>query len=111
MGHGGSFGASRLITWQVSIIASVLGGAMAGASTRAGFKQGLIAGLLAATATVIGFTTGAYSDSLVLEFWIDQLDLASKGSVSLTVAGMGVLAATILGSWIGCHLIPSPDRH
>jgi hypothetical protein len=110
VGHSGGFGASRLVTWQVSVIATILGGALAGASTRAGLKQGALAGLFAATATVITLASGAFSDSLVAEFWTYQLSLDSVGPIVYSLVGLTVLIATTLGGWLAGHLIQTQDR-
>ena len=47
-GRGGTYGASPMLSWQVSIIAAILGGVAAGMNTRSGARQGLTTGFVAA---------------------------------------------------------------
>jgi hypothetical protein len=111
LGHGGTFGASRLVTWQISVLATVMGGVLAGATTRGGLRHGLIAGLFAATATVIAFAARDPNDLLVLEFWMDNLNLGWNGPPALAVLGASIVTGAGIGGWMGYHLFPpQPTR-
>jgi hypothetical protein len=105
-GHGGSFGAGRLVTWQITVIVAVAGGFTAGANTRRGLRQGCAAGLLAAS--VVAFAAALdHGPSLVLEFWMDQLGDREVRPVTFAALGATAWVGTAVGGWLGGQLLPT----
>jgi hypothetical protein len=80
---------AQLVTWEISAVATLVGGGLAGATTLNGLKQGLWVGVGAGVVL-----TGIYigGGNLLLEKLI------------LTLACTLVL--TLAGSWFGCQLFP-----
>lgn len=104
-GHGGFHSSMKFLTWQISIIAGLLGGVLAGCNTRGGFRQGLYAGLMAsAVATILEARHGA-SGSILVQFWLDQLGADDSG-LAFVICAASVFAVTTLGGWLGAHLLP-----
>ncbi|HKB02011.1 MAG TPA: hypothetical protein VKD90_07305, partial [Gemmataceae bacterium] len=107
-GHGGSFGAGRLVTWQVTVIVALAGGFIAGAHTRRGLGQGAVAGLLAGAAVAVAAALDPVP-SLVLEFWMDQLGQKVIGPPTFAAVGATACLGTVVGGWLGGQLLP-PGR-
>jgi hypothetical protein len=104
-GHGGSFGAGRLVTWQVTVIVALAGGFTAGAQTRRGLGQGSIAGLLAGIVVAVAAALDPVP-SLVLEFWMDQLGQKVIGPPTFAAVGATAWLGTAIGGWLGGQLLP-----
>ena len=105
-GHGGSFGPSRLLTRQVSIIAAILGGVAAGTNTRSGARQGIAAGLLAGVLAVFAISSRGTAESLIVEFCLDELNLTGVGPPLFAALGGSVCVATAIGGWMGAQICP-----
>jgi len=110
VGHSGSYGSTPLLTWQISVLGTILGGVVAGANTHSGVRQGVIAGLIVACGSIVAEATRGDAGSHLLEFWEHQLDLRSVGPLAYAVLAVTAVIATSLGSWLGSHLFPPPRR-
>jgi hypothetical protein len=80
---------ARLVTWEISAVAVLLGGGFAGATTPNGPKQGLVVGL-GAGILLVGIALG-------------NPNFVYQASEFLVVA---VIALTIAGGWFGTQLFP-----
>ncbi len=109
-GRGGGFTAVKLIGWQISAIAGLLGGALAGAQSRAAIRQGLAAGIVAAIGTIAVYHARGFGTFPVTEFWMDQLELGEIGPVVYLVVGVGVALATAIGGGLGSQIWPPKGR-
>jgi hypothetical protein len=109
-GHGRAFGATALVTWQVSILAAVVGGFAAGANTRAGARQWFVTGLLAGAGAVAGTAARDPGASGVIEFWLYQLDQKDLGPLVFAAFGGSVWLITALGGWLGAQFAPPRRR-
>jgi hypothetical protein len=78
-----------LITWEIKVLAVILGGAVAGATTSNGLKQGLAVGL-GASAILIG-----------LQFRVTDRPLEMAA-----FTGLSSLSLALLGGWFGGQLFP-----
>jgi hypothetical protein len=101
-GHAASFGSSRLLTWQVSAVAALLGGVAAGVNTRSGLRQGIFAGILAGILAVFSQRVGGS----IVEFWMDQLQMNEAGPLVTAALGGSTFFATAIGGWLGSQVCP-----
>ena len=103
----GSF-QGQFITWQVSILAVLLGSGFAGANTRSGFRHGLIVGFLSAGALLVAQLHLAVPFFPAHEFWINQLGIGLGGPplAILAVAGGSTFVLATIGGWLGSQLFP-----
>jgi hypothetical protein len=77
----------QIFTWEIKVLALILGGALAGANTSNGFKQGLLVGFGAAAAMVI-------------------LTRYSSSMTDASILFGSTLVLCILGGWFGGQLLP-----
>jgi hypothetical protein len=75
----------RVFTWEIKVLALLLGGALAGSTTSNGLKQGLFVGVTASMALV-------------------ALQAQSPLAVALTV--VSCFSLTLVGGWFGGQLFP-----
>lgn len=108
--HGGSYGSSPLLTWQISVLGVILGGVVAGANTRGGLRQGIIAGFFVASGAILVEATRGGAGSQVLDFWVSQADLRGIGPQAYAILGASVFVTTAIGGWLGGHLLPPRTR-
>jgi hypothetical protein len=109
-GHSGSMGSNRLLTWQVSVITTLLGGVAAGANTRGGIRQGLLAGVAAGAGAVALEAARRSGNHVLLEFWAEQLNVNEIGPMVFAALGGSILIGTAIGGWLGAHLFPPRRR-
>ncbi len=98
----------EFITFQLAVLALILGGAIAGAGTGAGILHGLLTGLIGGT-TVFAFSITAPITPLPIEFLITKLQLddvpfSDPGVVGGIVGCIAIIA--IFGGWLGGALFP-----
>lgn|SRR5262245_60848975 len=104
-GHGGTFAATQIVAWQISVMAAVAGGVVSGSNTRRGIAQGFAAGLIAAIGTAVTIAATDPTRSKVMEFWVNQLELGTFGPQAFAALAGGVLAFTTLGGWLGSQVM------
>ena len=109
-GDGRAFGATALVSWQVSVLAAVVGGFAAGANTRAGPRQWFVTGLLAGAGAVAVTAARDPGASGVIEFWVYQLDQRDVGPLVFAAFGGSVWLITALGGWLGAQFVPPRRR-
>ncbi len=80
---------ARLVTWEITAVAMLLGGGLAGATTFNGMKQGLVVGV-AAAAMLVGIRLSGRTVA------IDDVAVTTFSAIALGV----------LGGWFGSQLFP-----
>jgi hypothetical protein len=109
-GSGGSFGSARLVAWQITVLTSLAGGLLAGANTRGGFRQGLVTGGLGGIGSAFAVSSRGAEKSLVVEFWLEQLNMNEASPVVFAAMAGAVWTATTIGGWLGGQILPPPRR-
>jgi hypothetical protein len=110
IGSGGTFGGSALITWQVSVLAALIGGLICGANSRVGLKQGFVTGMVSANGIVAATVATGTNSSVLVEFWLYQLDQNTVGPITFAAFGASVWVVTAVGGWLGGQLFPPRRR-
>lgn len=105
-GNSGTFTSSRFVVWQISLLASVIGGIIAGSNMRHGIRQGAIAGVLVTMAIVVACLQIGVRKITATDFWAFQFDVSASDPKVI-----GILAATsgmvcIIGGWLGAQILP-----
>jgi putative membrane protein (TIGR04086 family) len=100
---------SQFVTWEISVLAMLVGGAMAGANTRRGPLQGFLVGTVAACVLCAFqfFLEGGQrlpiQDVLASAYGLP----AGEGSpAALTILAAQTWLLGIAGGWLGSQLLP-----
>ena len=103
-----SLAQGQFMSWQLALLAVMVGGGTAAAGTGAGVRHGAIAGLIAGAAAV-GLNAQRGGPNAPSEYWLDKLSLSGlppqDPAAMLGVAG-GVWLAAVVGGWLGSQLLP-----
>jgi len=102
---------SQFITWELTVVAQLIGGGVAGSNTRNGFQYGFWVGILSAGAIVLLISSADVSlptnEALGTIFGLDL----PQGSPAAVVfqAGQALLLG-IVGGWLGSLILPRISR-
>ena len=98
---------SQFITWELTIVAQIIGGGMAGSNTKNGVQYGFWVGMLSAGAIVLLISSGEVqlptNEALGMIFGLNL----PQGSPAAVVfqAGQALLLG-ITGGWLGSLILP-----
>jgi hypothetical protein len=107
-GKGREMAQSLFITWEITLIAQMIGGAMAGAGTRGGPMYGFWVGLPATIVLVVVQATAAVSVRLpTIPAWLIGAPVTEDSSAALVIQGAQVLLLGTLGGWFGSLVLPA----
>src|SRR5207245_3078567 len=102
---------SQFITWELTIVAQLIGGGMAGSNTRNGIQYGFWVGMLSAGAIVLLISSADVplptNEALGTIFGL-QLPQGSPAAVVFQ-AGQALLLG-IIGGWFGSLILPRITR-
>jgi hypothetical protein len=104
-GGGGHQVQSSFVSWQISLLAGILGGITAGANSRNGAINGFWAGLLAAALVVIGPASGLVPMTEIGSWMIGSSATATTPA-AIVVQGIQTLILGFLGGWLGAMILP-----
>lgn len=113
MAAGGSRGGyemqqSQFITWQIAVMAMIVGGAIAGSTTRGGALYGFWVGILAAGLLVVMAATVEVRLQLsVIAGWFLGAQVPDGSPASLAFQGVQTVLAGTLGGWLGSLIMPA----
>jgi hypothetical protein len=99
---------AQFLTWEISVLALMLGGTLAGSNSTNGMKQGLVVGFFASFLLVVMYLWRGEtkeSESTTLLFTL----LGFKGSAlaeRIIFTVLSVLPLGIVGGWFGGQLLP-----
>jgi hypothetical protein len=98
---------SQFITWEISVLAQVIGGGLAGAATRSGGVHGFWVGMLASAIMV---TAQSFANMTLRshEFtaWLIGLPVPEGSPAALVIQGVQAVALAALGGWLGALILP-----
>lgn len=102
---------SQFITWEITVVAQLLGGGIAGSNTRRGFHYGFWVGILAAAMMLLLLSTTEMRLA-THEVLASILGLAiSEGSPTAVMFQAGqALMLGLLGGWLGSLILPRITR-
>jgi hypothetical protein len=98
----------QFMSWQLALVAVMVGAGTAAGGTGAGIRHGLIAGILAGAAAV-ALNAQRGGPNQPSEYWLDKLGLSGLPPLDLNAAmavGGGILLAAVVGGWLGSQLLP-----
>jgi hypothetical protein len=100
---------SQFITWQIALIAMVVGGGIAGSSTRGGALYGFWVGVLAAgLLAVLAATVDLRLKMSEVAAWFLGAQVADGSPASLAFQVVQTVLAGTLGGWLGSLIMPAP---
>jgi hypothetical protein len=107
---------AQFLTWEISVLAILIGGSWAGSNSNNGLKQGLVVGIISsAMLAAILFWRGDSSATETTTFLFAVFGF--KGSAlaeKIVFTVLSVLPLGIVGGWFGGQLLPPvilPPRH
>jgi hypothetical protein len=107
-GTGHEMQQSQFITWEIAVVAQVMGGGIAGANTRGGAVYGFWVGLLAAALLPLGRSmAGARFQAHEVSAWLLGLSVPEGSPAALFIQGVQVLVLATLGGWLGSLTLPA----
>lgn len=103
---------SQLITWEIALMAQVIGGVIAGAATRNGVLYGFWVGVPAAVILAIGQSVPALRvPSQALPSWLAAAPGGEGEPIVLVLQGIQAVLLGTLGGWLGALILPAdPGR-
>jgi hypothetical protein len=104
-GKGREMEQSLFITWEITLIAQIIGGGVAGAGKRGGPMYGFWVGLPAAIILVVVQATAAIRVAAV-PAWLIGI-AANEGNAALFIQGIQALLLGALGGWLGSLILPA----
>ncbi|MBL8794172.1 MAG: hypothetical protein JNM56_09720 [Planctomycetia bacterium] len=99
---------AQFLTWEISVLAMLVGGGMAGSNSNNGMKQGLAVGILACLVLIGVFIVRGDNTSTGAPLWIfkvlglEQVVLLQR--IIYTV--LSVIPLSLAGGWFGSQLMP-----
>jgi hypothetical protein len=105
-GKGREMAQSLFITWEITLIAQLIGGAMAGAGSRGGLMFGFWVGLPAAIILVVIQATAAVHGPAV-PAWLVGAAVTEGSPAALVIQGVQALVLGALGGWLGSLVLPA----
>jgi hypothetical protein len=107
-GHG--MMQSQFITWEITILAQVIGGAFAGVTARAAAVYGFWVGLVSAILLVALQATGGTGTKAFVPAWMLGETVPEGSIAALGILGMQALILGMVGGWLGGLVLPA-DPH
>ncbi len=99
---------AQFLTWEISVLAMLLGGGIAGSNSNNGMKQGIAVGVIASLILIFVIFFRGESSSTSTPLWIfkamglDQAVLLQR--IIYTV--LSVMPLALAGGWFGSQLMP-----
>ena len=98
------------VTWEVSILALLVGGAWSGANTKNGLKQGLLVGLFGTLSlTLLGMEFGKdffVPQTIIFVYFLQYKPDFGEPLTMIYLTFLGVMPFAMLGGWFGSQLLP-----
>ncbi len=111
-GKGREMQQSLFITWEITLIAQVIGGAMPAAGKRAGPLYGFWVGLSAAIILVMAHTAAAIRGPVpAVPGWLLGASVSEGSPAALVIQGVQTLLMGVLGGWLGSLVLPADPRN
>lgn len=109
---GYEFHQSQFITWQIAVMAMVVGGGVAGSTTRGGALYGFwVGGLAAGLLVVLAATVDLRLQLSEVAGWFLGAQVPDGSPASLAFQGVQTVLAGTLGGWLGSLIMPAaPPR-
>jgi hypothetical protein len=103
---------SQLITWEITLMAQVIGGIIAGAGTRGGVLYGFWVGLSAAIFLAIGQSVPALRVPVQgMPAWLGGASAGDAEPIVLGIQSIQAVMLSALGGWLGGLILPDdPGR-
>jgi hypothetical protein len=99
---------SLFITWEITLIAQVMGGAIAGAGTRGGAIYGIWVGLPAAIILAVIQAASAVPFHIqTAPSWLLGMSVPEGSGLALGVQAIQALVLGALGGWLGSLTLPA----
>lgn len=99
---------AQFLTWEISVLALLIGGAFAGSNSSNGFKQGLLVGSIASFLLVIIYLWKGDNNATDTPTWVFSF-FGFKGSAMverIVFTVLSVMPLGIAGGWFGGQLLP-----
>jgi hypothetical protein len=103
---------SQFITWEIALVAQLMGGLIAGAGTRGGVLYGLWVGLpSAAFLTVVQALAAIRVPTQAVSAWLLGVSVPEGSPAALVIQGIQAVAFCVIGGWLGTIILPvNPGR-
>jgi hypothetical protein len=105
-GHGGGFGSSQFVTWQIGALSAAIGGIIAGSNRFRGVRQGVLVGILVGAGVAGSAISLGVGKVVAGEFWLDQLAISQESPLFPIAFGGSAAAIAAVGGWLGSQLLP-----
>jgi hypothetical protein len=107
-GTGHEMQQSQFITWEITLVAQLIGGAIAGANTRGGVSCGFWVGLPSAGLLLLANSlTDIPTQAHVVPAWLLGLPVPEGSTAAFVIQAVQALALCVLGGWLGGLILPS----
>jgi len=99
---------AQFLTWEISVLAMLLGGGIAGSNSNNGMKQGIAVGIIASLILIFAIFIRGESSSTSTPLWIfkaiglDQAVLLQR----VIYTALSVIPLALAGGWFGSQLMP-----
>jgi hypothetical protein len=107
-GKGREMAQSIFITWEITLIAQIIGGAIAGAGTRGGATYGFCVGLPAAIIlAVVQAAAAVRVPTPTVPAWLLGLSVTEGSGAAIAIQAGQALILGALGGWLGSLVLPA----
>jgi hypothetical protein len=99
---------ASFLTWEISVLAVLIGGAFAGSNSHNGMKQGLVLGIFASLVLAFYFVMRGETEATKSPNWLfQQLGLGGAALFEKIVfTTMYIVTLGLAAGWFGCQLLP-----
>jgi hypothetical protein len=106
-GTGREMMQSHFITWEITVVAQVIGGAIAGATARGAAVFGFWVGLVSAIVLVVIQAVWGVGAQVVVPAWLLGATVPDGSPAAFAILGVQSLVLGMLGGWLGGLVMPA----
>jgi hypothetical protein len=106
-GKGREMMQSHFITWEITVLAQLVGGAIAGATARSAVVWGFWVGLASSVPLIAAQVAGGIGAQVVVPAWLLGATVPERSPAAFAILGVQALVMGMLGGWLGGLVLPS----
>jgi hypothetical protein len=110
-GTGREMMQSHFITWEITVLAQLVGGAIAGATARAAVVWGFWVGVVAGVLLIAVQAVGGIGAQVIVPAWLLGATVPEGSAAAFAMLGVQSLLMGMLGGWLGGLVLPADPRH